>query len=71
MHPDQPDSNVQRNEFVRAGQTTRHSFLSDYFYWLKHNKKWWILPLLLLLLAFGGLMILASTGAAPFIYTLF
>lgn len=65
----EPDGKV--NDFVRAGQAGRGSFLSDYVYWVRHNKKYWMLPLLLLLLAFGALMILASTGAAPFIYTLF
>jgi hypothetical protein len=71
MDTAQKDSNAQASAFVAAGRAGRRSFVSDYFYWLKTNKKWWMLPLLLLLLTFGALMILASTGAAPFIYTLF
>ena len=35
------------------------------------NKKWWLAPILVLLALFGILMLLAGTGAAPFIYTLF
>jgi len=38
---------------------------------LKHNKKWWLLPLLLALLLLGLLVVLSGTGLAPFIYTLF
>lgn len=58
-------------EFVRQGSMKRRSFWSDYFFLLRTNKKWWMLPLIVVLLAFGALMILAGTGAAPFIYTLF
>jgi hypothetical protein len=38
---------------------------------LGQNKKWWLLPIVLL---FGGItvmVLLTSTAAAPFIYTLF
>lgn len=38
---------------------------------LKHNKKWWIIPILCVLALFGVLLVLGSTSAAPFIYTLF
>jgi hypothetical protein len=38
---------------------------------LKHNKKWWLVPVILVLLLMGALLVLGATGAAPFIYTLF
>lgn len=63
--------NSQMNEFTRAASGKRASFFGEYIYLLKNNKKWWMLPLLIILLGFGALMILGSTGAAPFIYTLF
>jgi hypothetical protein len=68
-----PDNKTttQANEFARQGTAARSSFLSEYLYLLKNNKKWWMLPLALILLGFGALMVLSSTGAAPFIYTLF
>jgi hypothetical protein len=59
------------SEFARQAGMRRSSFLSDYFYLVKTNRKWWMLPLMGLLLGFGLLMVLASTGAAPFIYTMF
>ncbi len=43
----------------------------ELFEFLKHNKKWWLLPILLVLGIFGVLLALASTAAAPFIYTMF
>jgi hypothetical protein len=58
-------------DFAREAGTRRSSFLSDYLFLLKTNRKWWMLPLIGVLLGFGLLMVLSSTGAAPFIYTLF
>ena len=68
-NPQNPGSS--QSDFARQGTMKRQSFFSEYLYFLKTNKKWWMLPLLLLMLAFGVLMVMASTGAAPFIYTLF
>jgi hypothetical protein len=35
------------------------------------NKAWWMLPIVVMLGLIGLLVALGSTGAAPFIYTLF
>jgi len=51
--------------------TTRPSLLRELFGFLYATKKWWLAPILLALLAFGGLLYLGGTAAAPFIYTLF
>lgn len=64
---DKPDAGGL-DELARAPQP---SLAAELFDFLKHNKKWWLLPILLVLGLFGVLMALASTGAAPFIYTLF
>ena len=45
--------------------------LSEFWYFLNQTKKWWLLPIVVILLAFGLLMALSGTAAAPFIYTLF
>ncbi len=66
---DQPAPGAE--EFARQGEAGRSGFVSDFIYLLRQNKKWWMLPLIAVLLAFGVLMVLSSTGAAPFIYTLF
>ena len=62
---------TEESEFTRQAGTKRSSFLSDYLFLLKTNRKWWMLPLIALLLSFSLLMVLVSTGAAPFIYTMF
>ncbi len=65
------DSAGPQNEFARAGQEKELSLIQEFFYFLKENKKWWMLPIVLVLGAMGLLVALSSTGAAPFIYTLF
>ncbi len=61
-----------QSEFERvADQQVRTGFLSEFWQFLKHNKKWWLLPIIVCLLLFGLLIFLGSTGIAPFIYTLF
>lgn len=45
--------------------------VGEFVSFLKENKKWWLAPIIAILLLFGILIILAGTGAAPFIYTLF
>ena len=47
-------------------------FLRDLWGFLRHRKKFWLLPAIVILLAFGALLVLTSgTAIAPFIYTLF
>jgi hypothetical protein len=45
------------------------SLLSEFWQFLRVNKKWWLLPILIVLLLFAILIFLSGTGAAPFIYT--
>lgn len=71
MTTPEKDSTSHANEFAKIGAQKRSSLLSEYVFFLKTSKKWWMIPLVLLLLGFGALMLLSSTGAAPFIYTLF
>ena len=61
----------QHNEFVQAGQENDLSIIKEFYLWMKENKKWWILPIVLAIGIMGLLVTLGSTGAAPFIYTLF
>ena len=63
---------TDQKEFERiAAEPDRTSFISEFWDFLKHNKKWWLLPIILCLLIFGLLIVLGGTGIAPFIYTLF
>ena len=60
-----------KKSFAEAGEEKERTLLVEIFSFLRHNKKWWLLPIVLVLLAFGILLLLGTTGAAPFIYTLF
>jgi hypothetical protein len=48
------------------------SILFELWAFLRHRKKFWLLPILLTLALVGGLLVLAQSSAiAPFLYTLF
>lgn len=55
---------------VRA--MSKVSVISELFFYLKENKKWWLMPIIIFLGLLGALIILAEGSAvAPFIYALF
>jgi hypothetical protein len=66
---DQQDK--QRESFESQAQEASPGLLREYVDFLKHNKKWWLIPLIGALLLVGALVILGGSAAAPFIYTLF
>jgi hypothetical protein len=60
------------SEFEKAAASQQKvGFLGDLWGFLKANKKWWLLPIIITFLILGLLVLLSSTGLAPFIYTLF
>jgi hypothetical protein len=59
------------NELQRGAQESRGGVVSEFVQFLGASKKWWLLPFIVLFVLFGALMLLSSTAAAPFIYTLF
>ncbi len=61
----------KRTAFEASGEEKESGLLREFFAMLKENKKYWLIPIVLILLLFGVLIILGSTAAAPFIYTLF
>lgn len=45
---------------------------SELWMYLKHRKKWWLLPILAVLVLVSALLVFAQTSVlAPFIYTIF
>jgi len=58
-------------EFEDAARAGKSGFIGEFWYFLRTNKKWWLLPIVTILVAFGILVFLSGTAAAPFIYTLF
>ncbi len=59
------------NEFEQLSQQKRTTLMGEFIEFLKHNKKWWLLPIILILLAMGLLVFLSSSAIALFIYPLF
>ncbi len=64
-----PSTDAER--FAREASRQQSGVLAELWDFLKHNKKWWLIPIVLVLLIVGVLVVLGGTAAAPFIYTLF
>jgi hypothetical protein len=59
------------SDFEETARSTRHKgTLAELWHFLRQSKKWWLLPIIVVLLAFGVLIFLSGTAAAPFVYTL-
>jgi hypothetical protein len=65
--------NEPESEFEKAArsQSGRGGILKEFWDFLRANKKWWLVPIIVVFLILGLLILLSSTGLAPFIYTLF
>ena len=64
-------SDDPQKTFEEASGDKQESLVTEIIQMLRHNKKWWLIPMIIVLLSFGLLLVLGSTSAAPFIYTLF
>jgi hypothetical protein len=64
-------SENKKTAFEQAQQEKQAGILKEFFLFLKHNKKYWMIPILITLLALAVLILLGGTAVAPFIYTLF
>lgn len=50
----------------------KQSLVKEFFLFIKHEKKWWLIPLVVVLLIVGVMFIFAtSSPLAPFLYPLF
>jgi hypothetical protein len=58
------------SEFEKI-QGKNRSLVSELWAFMAENKKWWLLPILSVFLLLIALVVLSTTAAAPFIYTLF
>ena len=60
------------NEFKQLTKSQHEpSLVGEFWGFLRHNKKWWLLPIVVVVLLLGLLVWLSGTAAAPFVYTLF
>ena len=59
------------DEFQQAGQQESLNLVQEFLLFVRENKKWWLIPILLVFGLVSLLVMFGSTGAAPFVYTLF
>jgi hypothetical protein len=67
MHRESNEADVFRQEAAAP----RVGLAREFWDFLAHNKKWWLLPILIALAIIALLVVLGGTGLAPFIYTVF
>ncbi len=65
------DDSKPSREFEELATERRSGLIGEFWAFLKHNKKWWLLPILIVVGLFGLLVFLAGTGIAPFLYPVF
>jgi len=65
-----PEQN-QTARFEQIARKHRGSLAAEFWHFLRHNKKWWLLPIIITLLVLGLVVLLAGTALGPFIYPLF
>lgn len=58
-------------DFSRAAGEARPGLVAEFWDFLKHNKKWWLLPILIAAAGIGILIALGGAGLAPLIYPVF
>ena len=57
-------------QFARQAKKASQGLLNEYWHFLWHSKKWYIIPTIILLLLLGLLVGLSASGLMPFIYAI-
>ena len=65
------DPRENKSDFVSQAAKPQAGLASEFWDFLRDNKKWWLAPIVISILGLGLLVLLGGTAAAPFIYTLF
>ena len=61
----------QKTEFEKMGEEKQLTLLQEFAVFIMENKKWWLIPILAVMFFVGLVVVLSSTGLAPFVYTIF
>ncbi len=59
------------DELQRLTEGTEANIVVEFIAFMRHRKKWWLLPVLAALLVIGLIIAIGETAVAPLIYTLF
>ena len=60
-----------KTEFEELSQEEPISLVREFFLFIVENKAWWMIPIILVLGLVSLFVLLTTTGAAPFIYTIY
>lgn len=55
---------------AEAGHDKERGLIAEFVAFMRENKLWWMAPILIVLGLLGVLLVLGTTGAAPFLYAL-
>lgn len=69
-HRDSQQQTQQPSSFQDAADQQGGGLLADFVGFMRENTKWWLIPFLVVFGLLAILILLGSTGAAPFIYTM-
>jgi len=58
-------------QFAKMAEDRQPGFFSEFWTFLRQNKKWWLTPILIVLFLLIALVIVSQTPLAPFIYPFF
>lgn len=59
------------SDFEKLSSNQDVGLIAEFWLFLKEEKRWWLTPIIVVCLAITGLAWFTSTGAYPFIYSLF
>ncbi|MCA9167736.1 MAG: hypothetical protein KDB23_08710 [Planctomycetales bacterium] len=65
------DTETRRERFAQHADQQSVGLLQEFWAFLRHSPKWWLVPIVVVLMLLSLLVMLGGTAAAPFIYTLF
>jgi hypothetical protein len=69
--PDAVKDPSSASHFAEQARERSPGIVREFADFLMQSKKWWLAPIVIVLLLVGVVIVLGSTSAAPFIYTLF
>ncbi len=71
MTQDNTNDGSDPADFARQAEEAAPGLIAEFWDFLIHNKKWWLVPIILVLLLavlFALFTLLSESAAAPFIY---
>ena len=66
----QAETSDASEQFAREAEQAPPGLLREYWHFLRHSKKWYMIPTIILLLLLGLLVALSASGLMPFIYAI-